>query len=564
MTLKHIHHTNQWFKDIFFLTLCACFFYSLWLGSYALFTPDEARYSEVAREMIANHDYITPRVNGVAFLDKPVLYYWFQVTAIHLFGIKEWALRFFPAFFGVLGCVLTYVSGRYLFDRRTGLVSAVILATTPLYFSAAHYANLDLEVAFFISSSLLSFLVAMQMEGKKRKYILLSSYFFAACAFLTKGLIGLAFPMLIVGCWILLLWRFHVLKKMNLILGLALFSMIVLPWYILVQRANPEFLHFFFVTQQVTRFLSHAEFNNQTPFWFYLPVVVIGFFPWSLYLAAVFVDAIKKIRLGEYNQIKLFLLLWVVIVFAFFSVPKSKIITYILPVFPPLSLLVGHFIAEQWQKYASLKKYFIAFFAFSVCYALLLLLLPIFVELPHQFYLYLYCIVATLFISAIIAFYHRNSFHFSYLFLISFVCNLFFLTAFIAGAEHLNQNSTKSLVIDLKKIIKPQDEIAAYFKFYYDVPLYLGRTMTIVNTWDSPDINKKDNWARELWYGMSFQNTESFLINEKIFWERWYSHRRMFVFLNQNYFHQFKAQAKSYFFIAQQNDIILLSNQLSS
>ena len=305
--------------DIVCLTALFIVFYTFWLGSYPLFTPDEGRYSEVAREMVASGDYITPRVNGVAFLDKPVLYYWLQALAINLFGVKEWALRLFPALLGVLGCVMTYVCGRQLFDRRTGLISAVILATSPLYFGNAHYANLDLEVAVLISCSLLLFITAIHADLKSQRYFFFAAYIFTACAFLTKGLIAVAFPCLIGCAWLALTRRFDIFKKMYLFTGIVLFILITLPWYLLVQKANPEFLHFFFVTQQVTRFLSAAEFNNPTPFWFYLPVVLLGFLPWTAFFILAMYKSIKNIFDNRHQHaVELYLLLWIAIVFCVF------------------------------------------------------------------------------------------------------------------------------------------------------------------------------------------------------------------------------------------------------
>src|SRR5262249_980933 len=141
--------------DVVILTAVISVFYFLWLGSYPVFTPDEGRYTEVAREMLVSHDFITPRVNPVPLLYQPPLFYWLHAVSLHWFGMKEWAFRFFPACFGVAGCLMVYGFGRYLFNRLTGLLAAVILATSPLYFAGAHYANLDLEVSIFISASLL-------------------------------------------------------------------------------------------------------------------------------------------------------------------------------------------------------------------------------------------------------------------------------------------------------------------------------------------------------------------------------------------------------------------------
>src|SRR5580692_7343889 len=141
---------RQCLIDMLFLTVMLGIFYALWMGSYPLFTPDEGRYSEVAREMVVTGDYITPRLNGVAFLDKPVLYYWLQASAIHLFGLTESALRFWPALLGILSCLIVYLAGRQFFNRRTAIFAAIILATSPLYYAASHYANLDIEVASLV------------------------------------------------------------------------------------------------------------------------------------------------------------------------------------------------------------------------------------------------------------------------------------------------------------------------------------------------------------------------------------------------------------------------------
>lgn len=499
--LRNIQRIKQqnWLSDLFGLTILFVIFYFLWLGSYPLFTPDEGRYSEVAREMIATHDYITPRVNGVVFLDKPILYYWLQAASMHLFFVKEWALRLFPALFGILGCLVTYICGRQLFDRRTGLISSVILATSPLYFGAAHYANLDLEVAVLIACSLLFFITAAQTA---RYSLFIVAYFFASLAFLTKGLIGLVFPIMIVGAWMILTWRFSLLKKARIIEGLLLFAVIVTPWYAAVQMANPEFLHFFFVTQQFTRFMSAAEFNCQTPFWFYVPVVLAGFLPWTFFIFQALRQHTKNImRAKQQHATQLFLLLWLVLIFVFFSIPRSKTIGYILPIFPALALLVGNYLSLLIER----KKSYSIFLSFTACSILALL-------------------------------------------------------ALVYNAERLNFTTAKPLVKQLQTVIKPGDEVVNYFKFYQDVPLYLGQRITLVTNWNNPSISQKDNWVRELWYGMAYQNTSDWLINEDIFWQRWNSNKRMYVFLNQNYLMQFQSHTKHYIEIGRYNDILLLSN----
>ena len=557
---------RDWLMDIIGLAAFFALFYLLWLNSYPLFTPDEGRYSEVAREMVATGDYITPRVNGVAFLDKPILYYWLQAAAIHLFGVKEWALRFFPVLAGILGCLMTYICGRQLFNRRTGLISALVLGTSPLYFGLAHYANLDLEVAVFVSCTLLCFITAVQREGVIRSNFLFAAYFFSALAVLTKGLIGIAFPSMIAGAWILLLGRWTLLKKIRLPAGLMIFLVMVLPWYSLVQKANPEFLHYFFVNQQITRFLSAGEFNNKTPFWFYLPIVLIGFFPWTIFLAQALYNQCRKAwQAPQQHGTELFLLLWVVIIFLFFSIPRSKIIGYILPIFPALALLVGNYLSMVWEntQRKSILRATSMFIILSGLLAALLVGLPYvdWTDLPVAVSPYFMIMAAILIASAGILYFLRKKGRFFALFITCIACNIGVLLTLTSSAAHLNQNSAKPLVSHLNAIIRPQDEVVTYYKFYQDVPLYLGRRVTIVADWHSPEIPYRDNWLRELWYGMAFQKTDDWLIDDTTFWQRYRSDRRMFVFLNENYFSQFKSQAKRYFILERYNDIILLSNK---
>lgn len=495
-------HRRTWLFDLVGLALLFVGFYTLWLGHYPLFIPDEGRYAEAAREMLTTGDFVTPRVNGVAFLDKPILYYWLEAVAMRWFGINEWAIRFFPALLSVFGCLYTYVCGRQLFNRRTGFLSSMILALTPLYFGGAHYADLNMEVAVFISCTLQSFITGVQSIGWKRPLFLFSAYIFAALAFLTKGMIGIAFPGMICGLWIMLLWRWATLKNIYLVTGLVLFIFIALPWYLIVQRENPAFLHYFFVTQQVSRFLSAGSFNNPTPVWFYLPVILIGFLPWSLFVIQAIQQACRHVWQERHaHQTMLFLLLWISVIFLFFSIPKTKTIGYIFPIFPALALITGHYLAATWSK---TKKITIILFA----------------------------IISTLFLSIL-----------------------------LLMSPQLNKKSSKSFAKELITILQPNDEVVNYYQFYQDLPIYLQRRITLVADWQSPDIATNDNWVRELWYGKEFQDTNTWLINEPAFWEKWYSKKRVFVFLNENQFKRFKSHARYYFYLDSDHHVILLSNE---
>jgi 4-amino-4-deoxy-L-arabinose transferase-like glycosyltransferase len=558
-------NTRYWWRDIAKLGLIIGLFYVLWMGSYALFIPDEGRYSEVAREMVVSGDYITPRSNGVAFLDKPVLYYWLQASAIKVFGVSEWSLRLWPVLFGILGTLVLYGTGRLLYGRRTGFLAAIILATSPLYYGASHYANLDLEVASLVADSLLCFLAAVQgnVSPRRKEYLLYAAYTFAGAAALTKGLIGIVFPAMIIGSWIMLLNRWQLLAKMRLLSGLGLFLLLTVPWYVLVQKANPEFLHFFFVTQQVSRFLTTQEFNSKAPLWFYLPIVLAGFFPWSAFLVQSLVQKSKRIwQNRQRNATDLFLLLWLFIVFIFFSIPHSKTVGYILPIFPVMALLVGSYMGEWWQE--PRQRFFssaIVFILFAIGIAGLFFMaphLPLF-DVPASYYTVLRNMAIVLLSAAVAVGVATRKMNSTALISILAVTAATTLLIFISSVAIIDQKGSKPIAMEIKSRIKPGDEVVTFYRYFQDLPLFLENKVSIVADWKAPDIAYKDNWLREMWYGMVFQDTSQWLINDTVFWQRWHSDKRLYVVTDADYYQSLKTQTTVYK-ISQYNDKVLLTN----
>jgi hypothetical protein len=558
--------TRSWLQDLLVLSLFLGVFYALWIGSYALFTPDEGRYSEVAREMLSSHDFLTPRLNGVAFLDKPVLYYWLQASAIKMFGLKEWSLRFWPALLGVFCTLLTYVTGRLLYTRRTGVIAACMLAFSPLYYGGSHYANLDLEVASLIADSLLCFIAAMQIAtaGRLKTFLLLSAYVFAGLAALTKGLIGIVFPALIIGAWTLILMRWNILLKMRLVTGLIIFFLIAAPWYFLVQHANPEFLHYFFVTQQVSRFLTTQEFNSKAAVWFYIPIVLAGFFPWTVFLLQALGRNLKLIwQDRQAHATELFLMLWLVIIMAFFSVPRSKTVGYILPVFPACALIVAHYLNMFWERPRSP-----AIIAGVAAYTLLTGLLTAFIfaaplwistlETPVGFLPYLYAMALVLFAAgAVCAWTLLRGKTLLPLFISLSLTTMTVLLIFINSTNTINEKSIKPLALELKTLLNPEDEVVVFYKYYHDLAIYSERRVTIVADWHAPDISQSDNWLREMWYGMVFQNTKDWLIAEDAFWDRWHSSKRLYVVTNVDQYNVIRAKAPVYIISTHKEDLLI-------
>src|SRR3989344_3315850 len=341
--------TQSWGRDVLWLTLMLAVLFGFALGTRALWEPDEGRYVEISREMAQSGDYVTPRLNGVKYFEKPVLFYWLQAGAIKAFGLSEWAMRLWPAIFGIAGCLFVYGVGRKLHDRRTGLLACAVLATAPLYFMLAHVISLDMPVSMFLTTALFMFLLGTrEPPGSRRRNFFWAFYAFAALATLTKGLIGIVIPAMVIGAWIVLLWEWRLLKTIYLPSGLLLFLVISSPWHILASNANPEFAHFYFVHEHFERYLSKVHDRYQPP-WFFIPVLIAGFYPWIAFLPQAIGKALPASWSARHqDKESLFLLLWAGLVFAFFSLSDSKLTSYILPAMPPLALLLARHLAQAW------------------------------------------------------------------------------------------------------------------------------------------------------------------------------------------------------------------------
>lgn len=560
--------STQWLPDLLWLAALLTLFFLLWLGCHALLVPDEARYSEIAREMVASGDYITPHLNGAVFLDKPIFYYWLQSASIKLFGLREWSVRLWPAICGIFSCLMLYVCGRIVFDRRSGILAALVLATSPLYFAMAHYANLDLEVATFITASLAFFLAAMQFQVSKRRFIfLLCSYLFAGIAFLTKGMMGIAFPIMIIGAWIILLNRWRLLTKIHLFIGCVIIVAINLPWFILVQKANPEFFQYFFINQQFSRFLT-SHFNDQQPFWFYLPIVLIGVLPWLAFFGQAVAHNIKLVwqdRQQYANQ--LYILLWLSLIFIFFSIPASKTLGYILPVFPPIALLTGNYLSTLWEK-TQLRAMRMGVIYSVMLYLLIgvgLLILPYIpaVGVPQQIKFYLNLIAGIFLLAAGAVFAMRQAENFRKIILIIMASSIVSLLIIGYAATYMDFPSVKPLALTINHYAQPGDEVASYYIYYHDLPFYTQRRITVVSPyWNDEDVVHGDNWRHQLSDGMQHANVRQWLIDDATFWQQWQSNKRIFVLVDVKYLPVFLKHAKNKFYkLNEFQGVSLLTNK---
>lgn len=549
---------ESWTADLWRLVIVVTLLFGLMLGSRPLATPDEARYSEIPREMVATGHYVTPRLNGVKYLEKPPLFYWLQASSVKLFGLGEWSMRLWTALFALVGCLATYGAGRFLFDRRTGLWSAVILATSFLYYGMSRVVTLDMAVSVLITLTLFAFLAGLRFPiGPSRRWFMWAAFAFAALAVLTKGLIGIVFPMLIIGVWIILLNRWRLLAEIYVPTGLFWFLVIAAPWHVLAQWHNPEFFHYYFIHQHFERFLTPISHRPGPP-WYFVPVVVLGFFPWSAFLVQAVVSNVDFGREArQHRDQELFLFLWAVLIFLFFSVSDSKLIPYVLPIFPALALLVGRYFARLWDRPPT-RGLRVGYWLFAVTAAVLavaLLFVPrlratLHPQALHAFMTVLAVIMATTGVAVLVLGLRSGLRRAALAIVIGFSVFLVVLNA--AMPYLLEDRSVKTLALTLRPMLRPGDEVASYDTYYQDLPFYLRRIVTVVN------------WQGELYEGLRHEDDSAWMMGRKAFWHQWAGPHRIFMMTSAEEYQHLRAEHRPMYLVLQNPYNVVVCNRPSA
>lgn len=307
------------------------------LGYVPLIDPDEPVYAETPLEMLQTHDWISPRIYGEFWYDKPPLYYWFVATSFSIFGRSDFAARLPSALMATFTAILVYQAGARLFDRRVGLFSSLVLVTSFEFFYIAKGAVTDMTLTFCLTAALLAFLF--------KRYIWI--YVFAALATVAKGPIGLAFPGIIILLYLAAGKRWSFLREMKVPQGIVLYLVIAAPWYgIMTYYHGSDFINTFIGFHNITRFTT-PEHPEGVLWYYYLPVMIMGFFPWT----GVLVQSVKA-SLYTYGQTfaKLqFLNIWAFFILLFFTISQTKLVSYILPMYPPMALIIGWYLSRLWE-----------------------------------------------------------------------------------------------------------------------------------------------------------------------------------------------------------------------
>ena len=321
---------------------CLVLLYFWGNGTLPVTAPVEVNYAQTAKEMLAAGDWLSPQIYGNYWYDKPIFFYWELVAAFSMFGVTDFAARFFPALFASAGLALTYAFARRIYDERTAFWSTIILGTGVLYAVLAKLILTDMSLFLFFGGTLAAFFIGYRERRRGYFYI---AYACAGLAVLTKGPIGLLLPGLIILVFLALERDLSALRRICIPTGLLVFAAVCAPWYIYMYLAHgADFVNTFLGIHNVLR-ATVSEHAQWDVWYFYLGIYAIGMFPWSFALPLALYRAWRIRPLIDVRT--LFLLVWAIIVPLFFQCMATKYPTYSFPAFLPTAILTARLLAHN-------------------------------------------------------------------------------------------------------------------------------------------------------------------------------------------------------------------------
>jgi len=336
-------------KRKLYLTIIALFLflYIIPLGVRPILIPDESRYAEIPREMIESGDWVVPRLNGIRYFEKPVMGYWLNALSIKLFGENAFAVRFPSAMATGFSALILFLLVRRFGNESSLAMSAVLIFLTCFaVYGAGTFNILDNMLTMFVTASMTSFFFAINSKvlTKKRQGFFLLFGIFCGMAFLIKGFLAFAIPVVVIIPFMLWERRF---KELFIIPWFPIVGavLVILPWAVMIHNKEPDFWHFFIWNEHIKRFLSESAQHHES-FWYYLELLPVAALPWTFLFPAVIIG-LKKAKIK--TSIDRYILCWFLFPLLFFSISKGKILTYILPCFVPLAILVSKGLHEYFE-----------------------------------------------------------------------------------------------------------------------------------------------------------------------------------------------------------------------
>jgi 4-amino-4-deoxy-L-arabinose transferase-like glycosyltransferase len=467
---------------------------AIWFGNLdyrKLIKPDEGRYAEISREMAATGDWVTPRLNGIKYFEKPPMQYWAGAAAMRTFGVTEWTARLWPALTGVLGVALAWFAGHVLFGARAGMFAGVVLASSVMYVATGHLNTLDMGLTFFLFLALCAFLLGHRDLATDRANAFWMHVAWAAMAgaVLSKGLVGLVIPGASLFLYSLVSRDLGIWRRLHIVTGLVLFLLICAPWFVIVSLRNPEFPWFFFVHEHFLRYTTTVH-RREEPWFYFLPLFAAGALPWLIVmLDAWWRGAVPQPRAAFHER--RFLVIWSLFVLAFFSVSGSKLPPYILPMFPALALLTGWRLDTMSGRTLAWQLWPMVVIAVGALGAL-----PFIhgsgdtpVELIARFKLWLYGAAVTALLGTGLGIWLARRKHIGAAVASVGLAALAALQLALTGHEALSPSmSAYHIAQQVKPYLKPGVPFYSVFGYDQSLDFYLGRTVTLVQYRDELDF----------------------------------------------------------------------------
>jgi 4-amino-4-deoxy-L-arabinose transferase-like glycosyltransferase len=495
MTMRDLSGKRRKGEAVFiFVLLMLCLILLFFrLNARPLWDIDEGMHAATSKDMVLSGDWITPQLNGENFYDKPILFNWFVALSFLLFGFTEFAARFPSALLG-FGCVVvTYLLGKRMFGSTASFLGGVILATSPEFVILSRAVVHDMALAFFMTLALFFFYMGFEHERHRRAYFLLF-YASAGLAVLAKGPIGLLLPALIIGLFLILKRRLSFLKEMEIGWGIVVFLAVAAPWYVLISLRNKDYFSYFFIQQNLTNFLSRnpSDVRHQQPFYYYFPILIGGFAPWSIFLPLALFDRLRG-GLKRLDDAMLFVVIWVGVIFFFFTAASSKLGTYILPLFPAASLIVGSLWHDLLKdQTARLRRGFLLTFVPLLAFSLVGTLY-VFVFLPNRLNPewgvdiahigYLALILSGTGILALLFLLKGQHAAFFSTLAGGVVCTILIVILTIIPLVN-PYRSTKGLAQALDRMLPPEEKMVFFYRLKDSALFYTDRRATVLKSYD--------------------------------------------------------------------------------
>jgi 4-amino-4-deoxy-L-arabinose transferase-like glycosyltransferase len=454
--------------NVTILIILAAMLFLFKLGSFSLYDAAETTYGEFTKGILRTGDWLTLHYNGQIIFDKPPLYYWLAAGLSLIFGLNEWVLRIWATLAGVLTVVTTYYLGKELYNERTGFFSGLISLTAFQFLIQSRIAELDIVLTLFMMLGLLLWLKWYKTE--KRTFIILA-YCPLALGMLIKGLLAVALPGFAVLLFLFFRKELNKIKAMAPLWGILIIAVIGLPWYILEYlRHGQIFLDFALGFLFLSRFQGVVS-GHTGPWFYYFLALTLGFAPWSHFIPLSLWRSIKQLTTNyklQNNSAELLILCFVIPAFIVFSIAKTKIPNYILPLYPFLAMMVGKLWADFLDDNSTFKSMLIS----HLCLAVVVILVFIAAVIAGSQYTGLYqamlpqltllgLVMAVGSIASILLFCSQR-----YLASFYVLPIMVFALTFILTIQTLpmieNYKGTKELGQKVAAVIKPNEQIAAY------------------------------------------------------------------------------------------------------